>query len=184
MIYLLENSEKQWFKGFSYDKTKVNTIAELELTTDVNKAWQFSHRHDAEDYINEQTHRLFTSQEFLVAEHEIVENSDMDLMKPIPEEDDAAEMVPRDSTDLHTVFMNHFGLKEDEVEVEVWNTIKRLSIAIEAQPESPLQRPAKYGLKNIFKELKFGRPSEDQKFLQKCIDKLDNDKTPISEKAP
>lgn len=43
----------------------------------------------------------------------------------------------------------------------------------DAQPERPLQRPVKYNLVEIFKELKFGRPSEDQIFLQKCIENLE-----------
>ncbi len=85
MIYLLENKKGQWFKGFSYNKTKVNTIAEVELTTDVAKAWQFSHRHDAEDYINQQTHEVFTSQEFMVTEHDIVENCNTCAPDPFPE---------------------------------------------------------------------------------------------------
>lgn len=38
--------------------------------------------------------------------------------------------------------------------------------------ERPLQRPAAYHLIDIFKELKFGRPAEDQKFLDKCIKEL------------
>ena len=41
------------------------------------------------------------------------------------------------------------------------------------QPERPLQRPVNYNLVDIFKELKFGRPAEDQKFLDKCISELD-----------
>ena len=71
MIYLLENNEGQWFKGFGYDKTKVNIIMESELTTDANKAWQFSNKNDAEYYIKWQTSPVFTSQEFVVTEYEL-----------------------------------------------------------------------------------------------------------------
>lgn len=42
----------------------------------------------------------------------------------------------------------------------------------DSQPERPLQRPVCYSLTDIFKELKFGRPADDQKFLDKCIKKL------------
>ena len=71
MIYLLENNDGKWFKGFSYDKTKVNIIMESELTTDANKAWQFSNKNDAEYYIKWQTSPVFTSQEFVVTEYEL-----------------------------------------------------------------------------------------------------------------
>lgn len=35
--------------------------------------------------------------------------------------------------------------------------------------ERPLNRPVKFSLVEIFKELKFGRMSEDQQFLDNCI---------------
>ena len=41
--------------------------------------------------------------------------------------------------------------------------------------ERPLDRPVKYSLIDIFKELKFGRPAESQKYLQKCIEELESD---------
>ncbi len=41
--------------------------------------------------------------------------------------------------------------------------------------ESPLRRQANYSLQDIFRELKYGRPAEDQKYLDKCIEKLDDD---------
>mgnify|MGYP006330081153 FL=1 len=36
-----------------------------------------------------------------------------------------------------------------------------------------LQEPVKHSLIDIFKELKFGRPAESQKYLQKCIEELE-----------
>lgn len=44
----------------------------------------------------------------------------------------------------------------------------------EEKVKSVLQRPVNHDLVDIFKELKFGRPEENQKYLQKCIDGLDN----------
>lgn len=37
-----------------------------------------------------------------------------------------------------------------------------------------LQKPVEHSLYEIFQQLKFGRPTESQLFLQKCIDMLDN----------
>jgi hypothetical protein len=39
--------------------------------------------------------------------------------------------------------------------------------------ERPLNRPVKFSLEEIFKELKFGRMSEDQRYLDKCIYELE-----------
>ncbi len=36
-----------------------------------------------------------------------------------------------------------------------------------------LREPVKHSLIDIFKELKFGRPAESQKYLQKCIEELE-----------
>tara|TARA_R110000744_G_scaffold53027_4_gene113437 strand:+ start:980 stop:1282 length:303 start_codon:yes stop_codon:yes gene_type:complete len=45
-----------------------------------------------------------------------------------------------------------------------------------SRQERPLDRPVKYNLIDIFNELKFGRTSEDQKFLKKCVKKLTHSK--------
>jgi len=37
-----------------------------------------------------------------------------------------------------------------------------------------LSEPVKHSLIDIFKELKFGRVVEDQRYLQKCIEELSN----------
>ena len=44
------------------------------------------------------------------------------------------------------------------------------------QKESPLKRPANHNLIEIFKELKFGRPAASQKYLDKCIKELEEQK--------
>lgn len=41
------------------------------------------------------------------------------------------------------------------------------------QSESPLKRPVNHNLIEIFKALKFGRPSGSQKYLDKCIKELE-----------
>ena len=78
-MILLENKEGQWLKSFLYDKRKVNTVAELTLTSDAAVAWQFSDKKDAQNYIDESFESktqqlLFDSQEFKVIEHEFVED--------------------------------------------------------------------------------------------------------------
>lgn len=40
--------------------------------------------------------------------------------------------------------------------------------------ERPLDRPVNYSLVEIFKELKFGRTVDSQKFLTKCIKELED----------
>jgi hypothetical protein len=40
--------------------------------------------------------------------------------------------------------------------------------------ENPLHRSAAHSLIDIFKELKFGRPAADQKYLDKCIAELES----------
>lgn len=35
--------------------------------------------------------------------------------------------------DLHEIFMRHYNLSEDEIDVEVWNTITRLTIALKGE---------------------------------------------------
>ncbi len=47
----------------------------------------------------------------------------------------------------------------------------------DAKKESPLDRPSAYHLVDIFKELKFGRPAESQKYLQKCIEDMEANNT-------
>jgi hypothetical protein len=42
--------------------------------------------------------------------------------------------------------------------------------------QTVLSAPQRHNLVEVFKELKFGRPAEDQKFLQKCIEKLSSEK--------
>ena len=41
------------------------------------------------------------------------------------------------------------------------------------EKENPLKRPSAHSLIDIFKELKFGRPAADQKYLAKCIVELE-----------
>lgn len=41
------------------------------------------------------------------------------------------------------------------------------------EKENPLKRPSAHSLIDIFKELKFGRPAADQKYLAKCIAELE-----------
>ena len=53
------------------------------------------------------------------------------------------------------------------------NDISILNTSAESlKTERPLSCPITHDLIDIFYELKFGRPSEDQKFLQKCINEL------------
>ena len=47
--------------------------------------------------------------------------------------------------------------------------------------ERALDRPSKYPLIDIFKDLKFGRPAESQKFLDKCISRLEEDSLNFSD---
>lgn len=47
----------------------------------------------------------------------------------------------------------------------------------DSKPVTPLQRPELYFLVDIFKELKFGRTFDDQRFLNECIDRLPPNKT-------
>ena len=42
-----------------------------------------------------------------------------------------------------------------------------------SEKENPLKRPSAHSLIDIFKELKFGRPAADQKYLAKCIVELE-----------
>ena len=42
-----------------------------------------------------------------------------------------------------------------------------------SEKENPLKRPSAHSLIDIFKELKFGRPASDQKYLAKCITELE-----------
>ena len=46
----------------------------------------------------------------------------------------------------------------------------------DAQSERALQRPSANTLTDLFRELKFGRTGEDQKFLDKCIDEINSKK--------
>ncbi len=43
--------------------------------------------------------------------------------------------------------------------------------------ETPLNRPVKFPLEEIFKELKYGRPAESQKQLDEFIRQLENKST-------
>jgi hypothetical protein len=61
-------------------------------------------------------------------------------------------------------------------------SIKLLSENEGAIKERILDAPVKHNLIEIFKELKFGRPSESQKFLQKCIDELSGTSKRIHDK--
>lgn len=45
-----------------------------------------------------------------------------------------------------------------------------------SQSESPLKRPVNHNLIEIFKALKFGRPAASQKYLDKCIKELEEQK--------
>ena len=47
----------------------------------------------------------------------------------------------------------------------------------DSKKESPLDRPSAYPLNKIFRELKFGRPSASQQYLQKCIEELEASNT-------
>lgn len=42
-----------------------------------------------------------------------------------------------------------------------------------SEKENPLKRPSAHSLIDIFKELKFGRPAAEQKYLAKCITELE-----------
>lgn len=59
-----------------------------------------------------------------------------------------------------------------ELEDELYN---RLFSYRDTIKETPLSRPSAYSLIDIFKELKFGRPSASQHYLDKCIKELKSD---------
>jgi len=48
-----------------------------------------------------------------------------------------------------------------------------LNVSTDTQKENPFRFPSDYSLIEIFKDLKFGRPLESQKYLDKCITELE-----------
>ena len=48
-----------------------------------------------------------------------------------------------------------------------------VNVSTDTEKENPLKRPSAHSLIDIFKELKFGRPAADQKYLAKCITELE-----------
>ena len=50
---------------------------------------------------------------------------------------------------------------------------KCVNVSTDTEKENPLKRPSAHSLIDIFKELKFGRPAADQKYLAKCIVELE-----------
>ena len=70
------------------------------------------------------------------------------------------------------LFTKYKEITEDELKLLSDDLYKKLFEYRDTHADSPLKKPACYSLVDIFKELKFGRPAESQRYLQKCIDEL------------
>jgi hypothetical protein len=86
--------------------------------------------------------------------------------------------VTIDKTELDVIYdtlsevTKYKEITEDELKLLSDDLYKKLFEYRDTHADSPLKKPACYSLVDIFKELKFGRPAESQRYLQKCIDEL------------
>ena len=72
-------------------------------------------------------------------------------------------------------YQNNCTPAEGDIERQSTELYNKLFGYRDNKKETALDRPVAYSLVEIFKELKFGRPSGDQKFLDKCIDELNSE---------
>lgn len=75
------------------------------------------------------------------------------------------------------VLLSYLDIKNRNLQQSQHLYIDDTSFLVEAEvqeviPENPLIRPAVYPLFELFRQLKFGRPSASQIYLDKCIEGL------------